>query len=274
MAIAKITLNGTTLMNATDVTATAEDIIAPATAMIANGTKPVGTASGGTQIDWDGFVDGSWPIGDVEVSSAITSIANYALYNRSGITSLSASSVTSIGSNAMSGCHTLSSIELPECVSIGASAFYACYLLTNVSLPKCTTLAQSSFYGAGQDVPSGNRIWVFPALTAVPSDGFRQFGCDTLDLGPSCASLGTRAFYQPTYGGYVKALILRKSDAVVTATATNTLDKVNASTKVYVPSALINSYKEATNWSAKGDIFYPIEGSIYENAYADGTPIT
>lgn len=47
---------------------------------------------------------------------------------------------------------------------------------------------------------------------------------------------------------------------------------------LYVPQALISAYQAATNWSTilgyANNKILPIEGSIYENAYADGTPIT
>lgn len=46
---------------------------------------------------------------------------------------------------------------------------------------------------------------------------------------------------------------------------------------IYVPSALIASYQAANNWSTilgyANNQIKAIEGSIYENAYADGTPI-
>ena len=48
MAFSKIILNGTTLMDVTDTTATADTIISPRTAYGANGVKVTGTASGGT----------------------------------------------------------------------------------------------------------------------------------------------------------------------------------------------------------------------------------
>ena len=46
---------------------------------------------------------------------------------------------------------------------------------------------------------------------------------------------------------------------------------------LYVPQALISSYQSATNWSTilgyANNQILPIEGSIYETQYADGTPI-
>ena len=47
---------------------------------------------------------------------------------------------------------------------------------------------------------------------------------------------------------------------------------------LYVPSDLISTYQSATNWSTilsyENNQILPIEGSIYETQYADGTPIT
>ena len=47
---------------------------------------------------------------------------------------------------------------------------------------------------------------------------------------------------------------------------------------LYVPSALVSEYQAATNWSTilgySTNSIAAIEGSEYENAYADGTSIT
>lgn len=47
---------------------------------------------------------------------------------------------------------------------------------------------------------------------------------------------------------------------------------------LYVPQATITEYTQATNWSTilsyANNQILPIEGSIYETQYADGTPIT
>lgn len=50
MAISKVILNGVTQMDATIATATAADIIAPMTAMLADGVVTTGTGSGGSEI--------------------------------------------------------------------------------------------------------------------------------------------------------------------------------------------------------------------------------
>ena len=64
MAVSKVILNGTTLIDATTATASAADILSPKTAMLANGVMTTGTGTGGggtTQkqvnfIDYDGTI--------------------------------------------------------------------------------------------------------------------------------------------------------------------------------------------------------------------------
>ena len=60
--VSKIILNGTILMDATSATATANEIIAPYTAMTADGEMTVGTGSGGDWLFYSGAsstLDGS-----------------------------------------------------------------------------------------------------------------------------------------------------------------------------------------------------------------------
>lgn len=59
MAISKVVLNGTTLMDATTATAAAEDITAPKTAMLADGVMTTGTRSGGGGSAWSRPAE--WP---------------------------------------------------------------------------------------------------------------------------------------------------------------------------------------------------------------------
>ena len=80
-------------------------------------------------------------------------------------------------------------------------------------------------------------------------------------------------------------LILRKSTVAalnnINGFANTPFASGKAGGTLYVPSALIDSYKSATNWSTllaygsgEQNQILPIEGSIYETQYADGTPIS
>jgi len=76
-------------------------------------------------------------------------------------------------------------------------------------------------------------------------------------------------------------LILRKSTVAalnnINGFANTPFASGKAGGTLYVPQALIESYQNATNWSTilayPNNQILPIEGSIYETQYADGTPI-
>lgn len=221
-------------------------------ASYANAEITVNVSGGSGESDWDAYAQGTWPSGDAVLSDSITSLT---VSNFKGLTNL-----TSIVANGLT--------------AIPADAFNGCKKLVRGIFHSCTTMGSTCFRSAGMNGAAGTGLWVFPKITALTGDSFRQARINIMDLGPDCASLATRTFYQPTYGGYIDTLILRKTDAVVTAANSDAIQKIGSSTKVYVPSALIDSYKAATNWSTKGDVFYPLEGSEYESVYADGTPIS
>lgn len=109
-------------------------------------------------------------------------------------------------------------------------------------------------------------------------------GCSALtdvDLGVGGGTLATNCLSGCAALNHV---ILRGSPITVLANINAFSNTPFASGKaggtLYVPSALISSYQSATNWStifgygngAQNQIL-PIEGSIYETQYADGTPI-
>ena len=77
-------------------------------------------------------------------------------------------------------------------------------------------------------------------------------------------------------------LIIRNQDIVGLNQTTNVFDYTPFASggtggTLYVPSALISSYQSATNWSTilgyANNQILPIEGSIYDGYYADGSPI-
>lgn len=60
----------------------------------------------------------------------------------------------------------------------------------------------------------------------------------------------------------LKTIIIRKTTNVVPLDNTGNVANLEA---VYVPSALVSSYKSASNWSTYGSLIQPIEGSKYES---------
>jgi hypothetical protein len=64
-----------------------------------------------------------------------------------------------------------------------------------------------------------------------------------------CSKIDTLAFY---FCGKLETLILRKSDAICTLSATGAFTGTpiaSGTGYIYVPLALVDTYKTATNWS-------------------------
>lgn len=108
---------------------------------------------------------------------------------------------------------------------------------------------------------------------------YNATGINTVDFSNELTASFSNNYFR--YSVLTK-LILRKS-SVVSLAATGAFNNTPFASggtggTLYVPSALISSYQSATNWSTilgyENNQILPIEGSIYETQYADGTAIT
>ena len=151
--------------------------------------------------------------------------------------------VTTIGASAFQGCTGLTCVRFPNVTTIGNSAFHGCTGLTEVSAPLATETGTTVFQNC-------NRLVKIDLATqsAFAANMFQN-----------CHSL--------------TALILR-GDTMVTLSATNAFTNCYHLTGtanstwnpnglkdgyIYVPAALIDSYKAATNWSTYADQFRAVE---------------
>lgn len=166
-------------------------------------------------------------------------------------------------------------IENDEATSVGASAFYSYTALTSVKLPNVKTIGTSAF-----QLCNGLTTVVFPTINyRVDGSAFRQ--CSNLTAADfySPSSLGAQTFYSCTR---FTTLVLRGNSVATLGNISCFNGSPFASNgtggTLYVPSALISSYQSATNWSTilgyANNSIQAIEGSQYENYYADGAPIT
>ena len=237
--------------------------------------------TGGDGVDLDDFMNCTAPIGPVSLPTVVR-LYGFAFYNHNHITSISAPSVTRLGEYDFGSCSKLADVSMPEllyaCTTDKADssinpvdrcfAFARCHKLENVHLPKFLKSGAGMFYRCGNGQSSYNLVIVLPAVTQFGSSACFQGQYKAVDLGPNLTALDRDTFYQST----VDVLILR-SPTVVSA---GNRDAVRHVKNIYVPSSLVSSYATATNWAtdAASRTVNPIEGSQYENAYADGTPIT
>ena len=150
-----------------------------------------------------------------------------------------------------------------------------------IFLPNATTTSANSTAGTQAFG------WCTSLKTAVIGQphylGQEMFRNDTALTAVDLGSTATR-FVTALFSGCTKlnVLVIRRN-GVCALLYTNAFDNTpfasgKAGGTLYVPQAQIAAYQAATNWSTilgySTNSIQAIEGSAYENAYVDGTPIT
>lgn len=197
----------------------------------------------------------------------VKTMTDYLFYGRTSVKHLSFPNVGSLSEQCFRGCTGLISINLPKANGnwYSSQQFYGCSNLAIVVLPKWTSGITKEMFRS------------CTALTAVDIGGII-----TSSAGGFAEKVSANAF---NGASAFKTLIMR-------ANTIGKLDNVNAFTgtpfasggsggTLYVPASRVESYKTATNWATifgygdgEQNNVLPIEGSIYETQYADGTPIS
>lgn len=263
------------------------------------------SGGGGGGFDWDDFVNGDAPE-DVVLTEA-TFVGDY-IFAGTSIKTISSNSVTAIGSTSSNvgryfvNCKSLTSASFPNVTYLGVYAFDGCTNLESVNFPKLQSIGRSgtdgyifrntkvtTLYfpelttslgvGTFRNIGASTQkvTIVLPKLSSLGNDTFRSSYISALDLGSDFKGITNNSLYQ----GACDTLILR-SNTVVTAANVNSIGALGTTSTVYIPKVLYDhlddgtadDYKSATNWSSKTLNWACIEGSQYETAYADGTPIT
>lgn len=148
------------------------------------------------------------------------------------MTELNNSIVTSLRNRACQQCTKLVSVNLPSVTSLGSYAFYQCSGLETVKLPKLTSVSTQIFY----------------SCTKLKHADCGQLGNIPAQTFNACSAL--------------TELILRKTSSICTLSNVNGVNNSpigKGTGYVYVPSALVDSYKVATNWSTFANQFRAIE---------------
>lgn len=140
--------------------------------------------------------------------------------------------ITSLRQRACQNATKLATVNLPNVTSLGAYAFYQCTGLVTVTLPKLTSISTQTWY----------------MCQKLEYADCGQLGNITAQTFNACAAL--------------KTLILRKTSGICTLSNANGVSGSGigkGTGYVYVPSALIDTYKTATNWSTYAAQFRAIE---------------
>ena len=159
--------------------------------------------------------------------------------------------------------------------SLGLKAFKNCTLPETLLFPNVTNAMEQSL-----NMVEGIRAIVLPKITTLGAYAFSDSptAYEVIDLGDN---FGTISTWQFSNDRKLKTLLLRSTTRI-------NLSNINAFNgtpfasngtggTLYVPQDLISSYQSASGWSTilgyANNSIQAIEGSQYENYYADGTPI-
>lgn len=159
------------------------------------------------------------------------------------------SNVTTLGSSAFSNCSSLIRIDLPKVKKLDSNAFYSCESLREVFFPSMTGGISKNMLAY---CPSLTKAMFPSAVTAI--DSTYQF--DAAFAG--CYKLQALILKSPT-------LIELKSDQALIGDYLITDYSLCPNYKgdnpgyIYVPKALVENYKTATNWSVFANKFRAIE---------------
>lgn len=199
------------------------------------------------------------------------------LVGRTG-TSFEDDAVETLGARAFGGWSSLTTLSLPNLISlVGSYAFGDSTNLSSFYFPKLTTISNTNNFNTAGSTTSAI---VLPSLATIPNNNvFNSYRGVAIDIGGTLSRFNQYVFQSSTN---FNTLILRKSDVVELGNINNFQNTPFASGKaggtLYVPQSLISSYQSATNWSTilgySTNSIAAIEGSQYENYYADGTQIS
>lgn len=189
------------------------------------------------------------PVGDITISAS--TIKQSALAHCKALEKVTILRNATIGSNAFQET-SITEFIAHELTSLPTSALWKCSSLTMVCAPKCNFFDYQAFSTCAN-------------LSVIDVKG--TSGITRGVAFANCTKLTT--------------LILRSTTLASLGNVGNfngtPFHTTGQQGTLYVPSALVEDYKTATNWSTLYTdgtmVVLPIEGSIYETQYADGTPV-
>lgn len=187
----------------------------------------------------DGFISGNV---DVIRNNRVISLRPYGFYQNSILNEVSLPSVTNIGDYSFYKCINLSTVNAPLVENIGVFSFRECSSISSINFSQVTNVGNGAF-----DKCTNLSFINLPLLQTIQPLTFRK--CEALvnvDF-LNVTNIGTQAFYDSG----LSSLTLR-SNAVVTLedeSAFYFTPIEEGIGHIYVPSNLVDSYKNSDGWS-------------------------
>ena len=182
----------------------------------------------------------------------VKSISKYAFYKTTYLQTITIPSVTSIREQAFYNS-AVKEINVPVLTTLGDKAFYGCSLLTTFNAPLIETLGSNAF----QNCSKLQTVHI-PNIKSISHYCFSNCSkLASIDL-HNCTEINHYAFQSCNA---LAALILRSSTLCTLGVYvfSSTSPIALGTGYIYVPSALLEDYKTATNWSDYASQFKSIE---------------
>lgn len=193
-------------------------------------------------------------------SDTLTTIGAHAFYQKSNLQTINCPSVSSLGDSAFYNCGSLTqlNIDLDGVTELPASVFLGCSKLNIASFPNVTKAGDSCINSMGSTSIEFPKLSDASAWTALGGSfsPWQQY-LQKIKIGTKC-TFGYGTFQ---YQGKLTAVILQ-SNSLCTAQNSNMFDSTpiaSGTGYIYVPAALLEQYKVATNWVIYADQFRAIE---------------
>lgn len=193
----------------------------------------------------------------------VTSFDNYVASYDPELKWVVAPKLKSIGQSCFYNCSSLVSVDFPLLESTAYQSFYSCTSLKEIEFNNLKSCGQACFWGCA----SLEKITA--SCTSIISDGMANCShLAVIDLtGQASWCSGGGGLFEKNPN--LKTLILRNTLSVWQVGGYPCKDTLIASGSgyIYVPSALVDSYKTATNWVTYADQFraledYTVDGTV------------
>ena len=163
--------------------------------------------------------------------------------------------ITKVGQSAFQKCASLTTLDIPSALTINYDAFNGCTALSVINIPAVTKIEA---YNAFTNCKALKEV-VLPVCTNIGNGAFSY--CTALKT-VDCKASGSIAFGNSAFDSSgVKTLVIR-SNSVATMANKNALQGTEiyyGTGYIYVPAALVDSYKAAANWSNFASQFRSLE---------------
>lgn len=183
--------------------------------------------------------------------------AGNSCFNQCKFSKITLPNLTTAGTACFQNCTSIY-LNLPNLTTAKSSCFYYC-TCPKITLPNLTTAEDSCFqYYGGTELNLPNLLQINNSLCSYSST------IKKIDFGENCKTIITPnyAFYSPFYNCNALEVLIFRSTTLIPNPSSHVLNNSGISKRtgyIYVPSALVEEYKVAANWSVYADQIRAIE---------------